>query len=83
MQNPEITVVPVTDVPTLVFSGCGSVSLATVISNTPVVYGGPDLSFSGSNTQFSGVQRTFSANAQIYAVCPPGATNTVKVTRWF
>ncbi len=88
MNNPEITVVTVTDSPTLVFSGCGKVTCSNIGANSPN-YGKADVVASGGTNWLQKLfaqdsfEKEFRANAEVYAICSTGQTTTVRVTRWF
>lgn len=88
MTNPEITTVTVTDTATLVFSGCGKVSVDNIGANSPN-YGAASVLPSGATGWLTKLfaqnsfEKEFEADAQVYAVCGTGLSTTVRVTRWF
>lgn len=84
MENPSTVYINVTDVPALVFSGCGTVNLLD-IAGGGVVYGNASVTFGNTVNRFffDGSPLTFKADAEIYAIRPSGQSGNVAVTRWF
>jgi hypothetical protein len=87
MSNPSVSVVAVTDTPTLIFSGCGKVQFQ-VISSTgtgyALVYGPTNaVSIASAASQIPAAPYEFKAEGEIYAVCPAGSTANVRIVRVF
>ncbi len=83
-MNPSVTSVPVTDTPTLVFSGTGKVRISA-LSGGPV-YGDSSLSYANAGTHMAtsaGMTFEFCAPAEIYAVHPTGQSGNVRVEHWY
>lgn len=89
MSNPAISLVTVTDTPTLLFAGCGKVQLERVTpNNSTVSVGGSGVTYGSTGSQWRNLttaefKETFEADAEIYGVSNTGTSQVVRVTVWF
>lgn len=94
MKNPESKLVLVTDVPTLIFSGTGTIkydigldydgTFSLVFGDETIVNPtGNPYSSAGPLASPLAQGMKFTADAKVYAVCPSGKSTHILVTRWF
>ncbi len=84
MNNPDISVVNVTDVPTLIFSGTGKVAISNFSGNIRI--GGSGVVYANNSTHFDialGTMVEFKADAELYAIRDTGLSGNVRIQRWF
>jgi hypothetical protein len=88
VTNPAYSVTAVTATRSLLFAGCGKVKFTTVGSNAVLlggsgfVYGSTDEALASLNPGAS-FEIEFKADAEVYAVCPPGQASSIRIIRWF
>ncbi len=90
MSNPSISLVSVTDTASLVVSEPGKYRLQYVGPNAMFLGTSAITSALPSGAIFFAVSTSngfvdieFEADAELYAVCQPGLTSSLKVVKWF